>query len=80
MYLIFTIVRDIKIPPLTKKELDNLATNIPKMAEVTVQSLTTKLQDINRNYPYTMPGWLKNYAYCLLHCNRYYYCSSDTLC
>ena len=55
----FTLVRDIKIPPLTKKELENLATNIPKMAEVTVQSLSTKLQDINRNHPYTMPDWLK---------------------
>ena len=29
------------------------------MAEVTVQSLSIKLQDINRNYPYTMPDWLK---------------------
>ena len=55
----FTLVRDIKIPPLTEKELENLATNIPKMVEVTVQSLSTKLQDINRNYPYTMPDWLK---------------------
>ena len=26
----FTLVRDIKIPPLTEKELENLATNIPK--------------------------------------------------
>ena len=39
----FTLVRDIQIPPLTKKELEKLATNIPKMAEVTVQSLNTKL-------------------------------------
>ena len=39
----FTLVRDTKIPPLTKKELEKLATNFPKMAEVTVQSLSTKL-------------------------------------
>ena len=55
----FTLVRDIKIPPLTEKELENLAANIPKIAEVTVQLLSTKLQDINRNYPYTIPDWLK---------------------
>ena len=53
----FTLVRDIQIPPLTKKELENLATNIPEMAEVIVQSLSIKLQDINRSYPYTIPDW-----------------------
>ena len=30
------------------------------MAELTVQSLITKLKNINWNYPYTMPDWLKN--------------------
>ena len=29
------------------------------MGEVTVQSLSTKLKDINKNYLYTMPDWLK---------------------
>ena len=29
------------------------------MAEMTVQSLSIKLQYINRNYLYTMPDWLK---------------------
>ena len=51
----FTSVGDIQIPPLMKKELENVATIIPKMAEMTVHSLSTKLQDISRNYPYTMP-------------------------
>ena len=55
----FTLIRDIKIQPLTEKELENLAINIPKMAELTVLSLSTKLQDINGNFPYTMPDWLK---------------------
>ena len=36
-----------------------LSTNIPEKAEVKVQTLSTMLQDINRNYPYTMPDWLK---------------------
>ena len=31
----FTLVRDIQIPPLTKKELENVGTNIPRMAEMT---------------------------------------------
>ena len=55
----FTLVRDINIPPLTKNELKKLATNIPEMAEVTVHTLSTTLQEINRNYPYTMLDWLK---------------------
>ena len=42
-----------------KKELENLATNIPKMAEETFHTLSNKLQDINGNYPYTMQDWLK---------------------
>ena len=59
MYLIFTLVRDIQILPLTKKEFENLFTKIPKIAEVTVQSLSTKLKNINKNYPYTIPDRLK---------------------
>ena len=55
----FTLVGDINFPPLTKHELENLATNIPEMPEVIVHTLTTKLQEINRNYPYTMPDCLK---------------------
>ena len=55
----FTLVRNINIPPLTKNELEKLATNIPDMAEVTVHTLSNKCQEINRKYPYTMPDWLK---------------------
>ena len=55
----FTLVRDINIPPLTKDELERLATNIPEMSEVTVHTLSNKLQIINSNYHYTMPDWLK---------------------
>ena len=35
----FTLVRDINIPPLTKNELEKLATNIPEMAEVTLTGI-----------------------------------------
>ena len=55
----FTLVRDINIPPLTKDELERLATNITEMAEVTVHTLSNILQEINRNYPYTIPDWFK---------------------
>ena len=52
----FTLDRGIKILPLTKKGLEKY---IPILAEVTVQSLSAKLQDMIRSYPYTMPDWLK---------------------
>ena len=55
----FTLVTDINIPPLTKDEIERLAANLPEMAEVMVHTLNSKLQTINRNYPYTMPDWLK---------------------
>ena len=55
----FTLIRDIKIPLLTENELENLATNIPEMAENTAQYFSTKLHKINRNSPYIMPDWLK---------------------
>ena len=55
----FTLIGVINIPPLTKDELKELTTNIPEMAEVTVHTLSNKLQEINSNYPYTMPDWLK---------------------
>ena len=44
---------------LAKDELERLATNIPEMAEVIVHILNNKCHEINRNYPYTMPDWLK---------------------
>ena len=53
----FTLVTAINIPPLTKDE--KLATNTPEIAEMTVHTLSNTLQEINRNYPYTMPDWLK---------------------
>ena len=59
MCLILPLVRDINIPPLTKNELEKLSTYIAEMEEVTVHTLSTKLQDINRNYPYTVPDWLQ---------------------
>ena len=39
----FTLIRDINILPLRKDELQELATNIPEMVEVTVHTLSNKL-------------------------------------
>ena len=40
----FILVRNIQIPPLTKKELENVATNTPKMAEViSISSLNMQI-------------------------------------
>ena len=43
------MLRDINITPVTKDELERLATNIPEMDEVTVHTLNNKLQEINNN-------------------------------
>ena len=45
-------------PNLTT-ELTKLATEIPEIQEVTMHSPNTKLREINRNYPWSMPDWLK---------------------
>ena len=55
----FAIIRGLQIPNLTTAELTKLATEIPKMQEITIHSLYTNLRDINRNYPWLMPDWLK---------------------
>ena len=48
-----------QIPNLTTDELTKLPTEIPKMQEVTIHSLNTKLREMNRNYPWSVPDWLK---------------------
>ena len=48
-----------QIPNLTTDELTKLVTEIPEMQEVTIHSLNAKLREINRNYPRSMPDWLK---------------------
>ena len=55
----FALIRGLQIPNLTTDELTKLATEIPEMQEVTIHSLNSKLREINRNYPWSMPDWLK---------------------
>ena len=55
----FALVKGLQIPNLTTDELTKLATETPKMQEVTIHSLNTKLREINRNHPWLMPDWLK---------------------
>ena len=55
----FALIKGLQIPNLTTDELTKLTTEIPKMKGVTMQYLNTKLRKINRNYPWSMPDWLK---------------------
>ena len=48
-----------QIPNITTDELTKLGTEIPEMWEVTIHSLHTKFREISRNYPWSMPDWLK---------------------
>ena len=52
-------MKGLKIPNLTTDKLTRLATEIPKMKEVTIHSLNTKLRKINRNYPWSMLDWIQ---------------------
>ena len=55
----FALIRGLQIPNITTDELAKLAREIHKMQEVTIHSLNTKLREISRNYPLSMPDWLK---------------------
>ena len=55
----FALIKGLQIPNLTTNELTKMATKIPKMKEVMIQSLNSKVREINRNYPWSMPDWLK---------------------
>ena len=46
----FALIKGLQITNLTTDELTELATEIPKMQEVTIHSLNTKLKEINKNY------------------------------
>ena len=48
-----------QFPNLTTDELTKLATELPEMQEVSIHLLNTKLREIDRNYPWSMPDWLK---------------------
>ena len=54
------LIRGLQIPNCTTDELTKLPPKIPKMQEVIIHSLNTKLRKINRNYPWSMPDCLKN--------------------
>ena len=55
----FALIKRLQIPNLTTNELTKLAMKIPKMKEGTIHSLNINLRKINRNYPWSMPDWLK---------------------
>ena len=53
------LIKDLQIPILTTDTVTKLATEIPEMQEVTIHSLDIKYIEINRNYSWLMPDWLK---------------------
>ena len=55
----FALIKGLQIPNLTTDELTKLATEIPEMQKATIHSVKTKVREINRNYPWWMPDWLK---------------------
>ena len=57
----FALIKGLQIPILTTDELTKLATEIPKMQEITMHSLNTKLREIYKNYPCLISDWLKYY-------------------
>ena len=48
----FALIKGLQTLNLTTDEVTKLATEIPKMNEVTIHSLNTKLRKVNRNYPW----------------------------
>ena len=55
----FAIIKELQIPNLTTGELTKLAMEISKIKELMIHSLNIKLRKINRNYPWSLPDWLK---------------------
>ena len=67
----FALIISLQIPNLTMDEATKLATKIPEMQEVTIHCLNTELREINRNYPWSMPDWLKIELMITFSCCRY---------
>ena len=55
----FALIKRLQIPNHTTNELTKLDVEIPKVKDVTMHLLNAKLRKINKNYPRSMPDWLK---------------------
>ena len=55
----FTIIRNTPIEKLTPQQLESKAQYIPEMENTSLDEFNTTLAEINKEYPWQMPIWLK---------------------
>ena len=55
----FTAVKMLKLEKLSPEQLQKLVHQIPEISNVPFQTVNDTIQEINENYPYVMPDWLK---------------------
>ena len=55
----FTIISNTPIEKLTPQQLESKASCIPKMENISLDKFNTTMTEINKEYPWQMPVWLK---------------------
>ena len=55
----FTIIRNTPVEKLTPQQLELKASYIPEMENISLDEFNTTLTEINKEYPWQMPIWLK---------------------
>ena len=55
----FTIIRNTPVEKLTPQQLESKAQYIPEMENISLDEFNTTLAEINKEYPWQMPIWLK---------------------
>ena len=55
----FTIIRNTPIEKLTPQQLESKAQYIPEMENISLDEFNTTFAEINKEYPWQMPIWLK---------------------
>ena len=54
-----TIIKNTPIDKLTPQQLESKAQYIPEMENISLDEFNTTLAEINNEYPWQMPMWLK---------------------
>ena len=55
----FTIISNTPIEKLTPQQLESKASYIPEMENINLDKFNTTMTEINEEYPWQMPVWLK---------------------
>ena len=55
----FTIIRNTPVEKLTPQQLESKAQYIPEMENISLDEFNTTLAELNEEYPWKMPIWLK---------------------